>query len=135
MLRHIFLHNNHDKLSRERLAACQAAGLTFETVKPYEGQGFQGLQVRALPAYVVVSDVSGVVASFEGESLDPTVIALMTFEDGPLPIIEPTPEQRIADLEEALAAKDMELKQALMRLDDIEEAIADVDFRLRKVSP
>lgn len=112
-LKRVFLHNRHDKSSAARLAACKTAGLVIDReIDVYAGDkpDFAGLKVRALPAYVLLSDISGVIASFEEDNLDPALIASLTFEEGPAPTPQPTLEQRILEAEEALAILHAELE-------------------------
>ncbi len=118
-MKRLFLHNRHDKHSTRLLDECRDAGLRFEVVDVYAGDraNFVGLSPRAVPAYVVVASSGEIIASFDGDNLVPSMIATMEFvEPEPAPLEpEPSLEQRIADLEEALALLHLQLTEVMQR--------------------
>jgi hypothetical protein len=129
MLRHVFFHNPHDRASTEKLAALQSASVKIDEIVAATTASipYPVYRLRTMPAYVVFDiypQGTYVVFSAEEDNIDPSLLASMVFQAH-----EPelTPEQqKIVDLEVALAAKDQQLAKA-------EIALAYLDERLRKL--
>jgi hypothetical protein len=120
-MKRIFLHNPHDRASREALDSLLQAGVAVDEVLDITGVDRQRLtkfQPRSAPAYVVLDSNGEVVYSVEETSVDAGTLSaldLHEFETRHGQDVEVEIQQRITDVEEALALLHMQLVEALQR--------------------